>query len=167
MSNLTLYQISQDHRELAERLQDMDLDEQAIADTLEAESGLVEKSQAVAFVIRNLESFAEQVKAEADAMAERAKAVQKRADAVKGYLHTCMLNAGVSKIEHPQFTLSVAKNPASVVILDERQIPALYMRIPDIPEPVPDKKAIAAALKSGLEVPGAKLDSEKTSLRIK
>lgn len=166
MTSLTLYQISQEHRALADALQDMDLDAQTIADTLEAESGLVEKSQAVAFVIRNLEAFADQVKAEADAMADRAKRVRSRADAVKGYLHSCMTLAGVQKIEHPQFTLLIAKNPASVQILDDKQLPAKFMRQPEPPPPAPDKKAIKAAIEAGEEVPGAKL-TQGTSLRIK
>lgn len=166
MTALTLYQISHEHRALADALQDMDLDEQTIADTLEAESGLVDKSQSVAFVIRNLEAFADQVKAEADTMAERAKRVRNRADAVKKYLHECMTLAGVQKIEHPQFTLSIAKNPASVQILDDKQIPAKFMRQPEPPPPAPDKKAIKAAIDAGEEVPGAKL-TQGTSLRIK
>ena len=166
MSAMTLYQISQEHRALADALQDMDLDEATIADTLEAESSLVEKSQSVAFVIRNMETFAASVKAEADAMTERAKRVQKRADSIKAYLHSCMALAGVQKIEHPQFTLSIAKNPISVQILDDKQIPAKFMRQPEPPPPAPDKKAIKAAIEAGEEVPGAKL-AQSTSLRIK
>ncbi len=166
MSAMTLYQISQEHRALADALQDMDLDDQTIADTLDAESGLVEKSQSVAFVIRNMEALAAAVKAEADAMTERAKRVQKRADSIKVYLHSCMTLAGVQKIEHPQFTLSIAKNPAGVQILDEQQIPAQFMRQPEPPPPAPDKKSIKAAIEAGEEVPGAKL-TQSTSLRIK
>lgn len=166
MSALTLYTIAAEHRALADRLQDMDLDEATIADTLDAESGLVEKSQSVAFVIRNLETFADQVKAEADAMQDRAKRVKARAEAVKAYLHSCMAVAGVSKIEHPQFTLTIAKNPASVQVIDDKQIPAKYMRQPETPPAVPDKAAIKAAITAGEEVPGAKL-TQGTSLRIK
>lgn len=166
MTSLTLYTIAAEHRALADALQDMDLDEQTIADTLDAESGLVEKSQSVAFVIRNMEAFAAAVKAEADAMTERAKQAQKRADSIKAYLHSCMTLAGVQKIEHPQFTLSIAKNPASVQILDDKQIPAKFMRQPVPPPAAPDKKAIKAAIEAGEDVPGVKL-AQGTSLRIK
>lgn len=165
MTALTLYQISQEHRALADALQDMDLDEQTIADTLEAESGLVEKSQSVAFVIRNMETFADAVKAEADAMADRAKRIRNRADAVKRYLHQCMNLAGVQKIEHPQFTISIRKNPESVQIFEEGLLPPDYLR--EIPAKYePDKALIKAAIKDGHEVPGAKL-TRGESLQIK
>lgn len=156
MSALTLYEISHEHRALADKLQDMDLDEQTIIDTLQAESGLVEKSQSVAFVVRNLEAFADAIKAEADAMADRAKRVRNRADAVRKYLHTCMQIAGVQKIEHPQFTISVRKNPVSVQIDGVDLIPKDYMR--EIPAKYePDKKLIKQAIEDGFDVPGASL----------
>lgn len=165
MTALTLYQISQEHRALADALQNMDLDDQTISDTLEAESGLVEKSQSVAFVIRNMETFAAAVKAEADAMSERAKCVQKRADSVKAYLHNCMNLAGVQKIEHPQFTISIRKNPESVQIFEEGLLPPDYLR--EIPAKYePDKTLIKQAIKDGHDVPGAKLVRGE-SLQIK
>lgn len=165
MTALTLYQISQEHRALADALQDMDLDEQTIADTLEAESGLVEKSQAVAFVIRNMETFAAAVKTEAAAMADRAKRIEKRADSIKTYLHQCMNLAGVQKIEHPQFTISVRKNPVSVQIFEEGLLPPDYLR--EIPATyAPDKKLIKQAIEEGHDVPGAKL-TRTESLSIK
>lgn len=165
MTALTLFQISQEHRALADALQDMDLDEQTIADTLEAESGLVEKSQAVAFVIRNMETFADAIKAEADAMADRAKKVRNRADAVKKYLHQCMNLAGVQKIEHPQFTISVRKNPVSVQIFEEGLLPPDYLR--EIPAKYEaDKRLIKQAIEDGHDVPGAKL-TRTESLQIK
>lgn len=166
MTALTLYHVAAEHRALADYLQNMDLDEATISDTLEAESNLVEKSQSVAFVIRNLEAFADTVKAEADAMADRAKRVRNRADAVKKYLHQCMNLAGVQKIEHPQFTISIRKNPASVQIDGVDLIPAEFMCTPEPPPPAPDKKAIKAAIEAGKDVPGASLVRGE-SLQIK
>lgn len=154
--SLTLYTIAQEHRALADRLQDMDLDEQAVKDTLEGESMLVEKSQAVGFVIRNLDTFADTVEAEAKAMADRAKIVRARALRVKEYLHQCMAMAGVSKIEHPEFTISIKKNPASLQIDGIDMIPEDYMR--EIPTKFePDKSLIKKALQEGYVVPGASL----------
>lgn len=166
MTALTLFQIAQEHRALADQLQDMDLPAEVIADTLAAESSLVEKSQAVAFVIRNLESVADAIEDEAKRMADRAKAARNRADAIKRYLHEGMQMAGVQKIEHPQFTLAIRKNPASVQIDGVDLIPAEFMRQPEAPPPVPDKKAIAAFLKIGVEVPGASLvQTERLDIR--
>ena len=165
MTALTLYQISQEHRALADALQDMDLDEQTISDTLEAESALVEKSQAVAAVIKNLDAFADAIKAEADAMADRAKKVRNRAEAVKRYLHQCMQVAGVQKIEHPQFTISIRKNPESVDVFEEGLLPQDLLR--EIPaEYKPDRNLIKQALKDGFDVPGARLTrTERVEIR--
>ena len=49
-----------------------------------------------------------------------------------------------------------------VEILDEAQIPPEYLRTKT--ESAPDKKAIKAALESGLDVPGADLSFGKNAL---
>lgn len=68
-----------------------------------------------------------------------------------------MALAGVQKIDCPHFAIKVAADPPSVVIDDERQVPAEFIRQPEPPPPQPDKKAIAEALKAGQDIPGARL----------
>ena len=68
-----------------------------------------------------------------------------------------MAAAGVTKIECPDVTLSRRKNPASVEVFEEGLIPQAYMRTPTPPPPEPDRKAIIAALKEGIDVPGCRL----------
>lgn len=86
-----LYELAASHRALADKLNDLDLDDQTIADTLESESGdLMEKGTNVAKVFRNLESFAAQIKEAETHMAARRKAVEKRAESLKAYLKTNM-----------------------------------------------------------------------------
>lgn len=166
MSALTLYEISHEHKALADRLMDLDLDEAAIADTLEAESGLIEKAQSYGFVIRNLEAFEAAISAESNRLALRAKQASNRVAAIKKRLLDAMIYTGTQKVEHPQFTISVAKNPASVDVFDERQIPADYMTEPKPPEPKPNKTLIKKAIQDGFDVPGAKLVNG-VSLRIR
>ena len=60
--------------------------------------------------------------------------------------------------------LAVRDNPPSVVI--DGEVPAEFMRQPDPPPPVADKKAIGEALKAGREIPGAHL-SRGQRLEIK
>jgi hypothetical protein len=55
-----------------------------------------------------------------------------------------------------------------VSIFDEKQIPAEFMRTPEPkpPVPVPNKKAIAEAIKAGIDVPGAKIvKSDRLEIR--
>lgn len=135
-------------------------DAQAIADTIEAESyPLEEKAQRVAYAPKILDAEADAIEAAAKDMMARAAAKRKRADNIREYLKTCMEVAGVDKIECPQFAITIRKNPPSVDVWDEKQIPAKFMRsmAPIEPPDAPDKKAIAAAIKAGEDVPGAKL----------
>lgn len=162
---LTLYQVAAEYRDAANTLAELDLDEQTVADTLESMNGdLTLKSQNVAFVVRNLESAAEQITVAIEAMKARAEALQKRAERVREYLLQNMMMAGVQKIECPYFKLAVRENPPKVVVDDEKQIPASYMTDPVPPPPPPsrpDKKLIAQALKDGHDVPGCRLERGK------
>lgn len=168
MSNsLSLYQISAEFRAMVDHLMETQDDAQAIADTIEAEEYPLQiKAQNVAYAIRNLEASAAAIKQAEQEMAERRKRIEKRAEAIRDYLQNCMELAGVSKIDCPHFALSIAKNPPSVEIYEAALIPAGYMKTPEPPPPAPDKNAIKAAIKDGIEVPGARL-THGTSLRIK
>jgi hypothetical protein len=65
------------------------------------------------------------------------------------------------------YTLVAAKNPSSVEIVDDLSIPPEFL-LPPPPSPLrPDKSAIKKALKSGREVPGARLIEAKTRLEIR
>lgn len=160
-----LYELAASHRALADKLNDLDLDDQTIADTLESESGdLMEKGTNVAKVFRNLESFAAQIKEAETHMAARRKAVEKRAESLKAYLKTNMEIAGISKIESPWFVISIKQNPESVQIDDALFLPKDYMR--ETISYAPDKKMIAAAIKEGFSVPGASI-TRSTRIEIK
>jgi hypothetical protein len=97
-------------------------------------------------------------------MAKRRKALESRAASIRSYLLQNMVRAGVTKIECPLFKLAVRDNPPSVVI--DGEVPEEFMRQPEPPPPVADKKAIGEALKAGREIPGAHL-SRGQRLEIK
>lgn len=163
MSNLpSLYILSEEYRQAAEKLADLDLPAEVIADTLESIAGDLEsKAVNVAMFVRNLEATAEQIKAAELAMGTRRKAIETRAEQVRKYLKDGMINAGISKIECPLFRLSIKQNPPSVVIDSEQAILPEFMRRPEPPPPSPDKTAIKEALKNGVDVPGAYLTTSQ------
>lgn len=162
-----LYVLAEDYRNAAAKLADLDLPPEVVADTLEGLAGDIEvKATNVAMFVRNLESTAEQIKAAEAAMAARRKAIENRAAHVREYLLANMQRTGISKIECPYFRLAVRDNPPSVVIESAENIPTEFMRQPEPPPPAPDKKAIADAIKSGHDVPGAYL-SRTQRLEIK
>lgn len=162
-----LYELASEYKEVSDKLHDMQLDEITIADTLESIGGDLEtKCSNVAFVIRNMESLAEQIKQAEEQMATRRKAIDNRAANVKQYLLQNMERCGISKIESPYFKISIRNNPASVVVDDAGAIPCEFYRYPEAPPPSPDKKLIKTAIESGVDVPGVHLE-RGTSLSIK
>ena len=170
MNSLTLFQIAAEYRQTTDILMDTGVDEQTLTDTLDGERWPLElKAQNYGFVIRNLQATAASIKEAEDQMKARRQAIEKRAAALVEILKTGMEIARVQKLETPHFALTIKKNPPSVEVWDERQIPAEYMRTPappPPPEPVPDKAAIKEAIKEGKEVPGALL-AQGTRLEIK
>lgn len=158
----SLYLLTAEYQAAAERLNDLDLDAQTIADTLEGMAGAIElKAQNVAFVIRNMESMAEQIKAAEVAMAARRKAIENRAENVRKYLLDSMTATQISKIECPYFKMAIQQNPPALFIDDEESIPQSFWRDPDpVPPPIRyvDKAAVKAALKTGQIVPGAHIE---------
>jgi hypothetical protein len=156
-----LYQLVAEYRTAAERLSDLDLDAQTIADTLESLTGDLEvKAQNVAFMCRNLEVTSAAIKAHEAEQKARREAIDARADALRSYLQRCMEAAGIDKIEGPGVAIGFRKSSA-VVINEPGLIPAEFMRQPEPQAPTPDKKAIGDALKAGAEVPGAHIEHRR------
>lgn len=163
-NSLTLFQLSAEHRALAERLADDGLDEATIADTLDSEAGEIEaRAVNIVQIAQSFESLAEAIREQERRMAFRRGVLERRAARIRDYVRDAMQLAGIQKIDCPLFSVSVRENPPSVVVYDYEQLPMLYLREP---APVPDKVAIAAALKAGKDVPGAHLE-RTTSLRVK
>jgi hypothetical protein len=167
MGQLTLYDISNEYAEAAEKLADMDLPAEAVNDTLEGLRGdLDTKAKNVAMFCQNLETLANQIKEAETKMAHRRKVLENRAASIKAYIKTCMESAGITKIECPYFKMAIRQNPPRVVIDNMEAIPESLMRTPEPPPPEPDKKAIGELLKNGSSVTWAHLESG-TRLEIK
>jgi hypothetical protein len=153
-----LYELAATFRADAERLADLDLDPQTLADTLEGMGGELEvKAQNVVMFARNLEATAAAIKEAEGQMAARRKAIENRAAGLRSYVLTSMQVAGVQKIECPYFKLAIANNPPSVDIYEAALVPAKYFVQEPPPPPKLDKKAVAAAIKAGTEVPGIRM----------
>jgi hypothetical protein len=159
--NISLFELKQEYQLAAHKLQDMDLDEQTIADTLEAFAGDLEtKATNTVMVSRNMRATAAAIKEAEAGMAARRKAIEARADYLDKRVFDTMIETGISKIECPYFKLSIQDNPPAVEVFDSLQIPADYMReVPATSEP--DKMLIKKAIQDGFDVPGAKLKHGK------
>lgn len=148
-----LYEINRDLYRLYESSvnDDGEIDETAI-DAIEAlELERSEKIENIACLIKNLRSDADQIKAEADKLAKRAKAAQNRADSLKDYLE---LQLAGEKFKSPRVAISWGST-SSVRVEDESLIPAEYTVTETVVKV--DKNGIKAAIKAGEDVPGCQL----------
>ena len=167
MTYLTLYTIADQYLQDLQKLQDMDLDEQTFADTLESLSGDLEvKATNVAMFVRNLEASAESIKAAEKQMAERRKAIEAKAERIRNYLKDNMARTGITKIYCPYFALSLRNSPPAVEVINADEIPAQYFDIPEPPAPVLNKNRLKDDLKNGVIVEGARL-TQGSYLQIK
>jgi hypothetical protein len=158
MSSVSLYTLSAEYRAAADKLADLDVDAQTVADTLEGMAGeLQTKAANVVMVARGMEALAASIKQAEAEMAARRKALEKRAEWLREYVLGAMQHTGMTVIECPQFRLSVRSNPEAVDVFDAAQVPAAFMKQPEPPPAAPDKTAIKKALAAGQDVPGARL----------
>lgn len=153
-----LYQLVAQYREL-QQIDAEEIPEEVLRDTLEALGGeLTVKATNVAMLCQNLDTFAQNIDLAAKRMKDRAMRVQRRADQVRHYLQTMMEAAEITKIEAPEFTVAIRKNPAAVVIAPDAKVPDEFIVRPPAPAPYPDKTAIKNALKAGREIDGCRLE---------
>lgn len=138
----------------------------AVADTMKGIAGQFEdKAKALVCVVQNMDADLDAIETEIERLKARKKAIQNRQDDLKDWLRMNMEATGIKKIACPLFTITCAEGRETVAVYDEAAIPDEYMRVKtDI---APDKVAIAARLKAGEEVPGAKLERGQSSIRIK
>lgn len=119
-----------------------------------------EKIEGVGLWIKNLQAEAEAVKKEKDAMAERQRRLEKKAESLKDYLAYALQG---EKFSTPRIAMSWRKSE-SVLIPDEALLDDRFVNITMVKKP--DKKLIKDTLKAGREVPGAELVT-KQNLQIK
>ena len=167
MTNLALYTIADQYLIDMQKLQEMEIDEQTFADTLEGLSGELEiKAMNVAMFIRNLEASADAIKAAEKQMADRRKSIESKATRLREYLLDNMIRTNITKIDCPHFVLSVRKNPPAVDVFNQEMIPDDYFDIPEPPAPTLNKNRLKDDLKAGIEIDGARLTAGQ-SLSIK
>lgn len=151
------FELAAQYRQLAELLAERHDDPQLIADTLESLSGpLDEQLESLAKMVRNIEAAGDGVQKTIAHLEARHAALQRAAERGRQLILDLMQIAQRDRATTALFSLAIKKNPPHVVVEREADLPPAYLTCPEAPPPTPDKKAIAAALKAGLTVPGAR-----------
>lgn len=150
------FELAAQYRQLAELLAEQHDDEQVIADTLDSISGpLDERLENLAKMVRNVEAAATGVEQTIASLQARQAGLKRAAERGRRLILELMQTAQRERVTTALFALAVKRNPPQVVIDREAALPSTYLIHHAAPPPSPNKKAIAAALKSGVPVPGA------------
>ena len=148
MTGTALYHLAGEYQKLAERLSNMDLDAQTIADTIEG-TGLTEaiadKAMGVEMVARTMEMHVPAIDAEIERLAKLKKQRVAAAAGLREYLKANMIAAQIEKIDGPLFKIRLQNNPAAVDVFESATVPEKFWVQPDTPPKVIDKKAIKTA----------------------
>ncbi len=164
MSNLSLYNITSAFPMIMEQ-EEMN---QELKEELERELTVLlqEKSQNIIGYVRNMELTVEAMKTEEKRISEQRKGLENKIEKFKSYVKECMERNGFSKIDTGLGSLAIAKNPMSVEIENEDEIPGEFKQ--EIVTTKIDKTAIKKYFKeTGEIIPGTIIVDDRTSLRIK
>ena len=97
-------------------------------------------------------------------MKERLSRLEVRAEKKRELALDTMCEAGLRKIEQPDFTASARAGSPSILIIAEKEIPAAYW----LPQPPKlDRQALLLALKQGNQVAGTQLANPKQILSVR
>jgi len=160
MTTPSLFTLTNQYLQLADKLAAGDFDAETVADTIEA-SGLTDdiaqKAQNLEYVARSAETYLPAIDAEIARLTALKAHRVKVAQGLRDYLMNSMQRMQIERIECPMFAISIRSNPPSVDVFDQQQLPIDYMVSPERPPDRPDKALIKEALKAGHEIPGARL----------
>jgi hypothetical protein len=163
---MTLYELADDYAALIEAIENDELPEEAIADTLEAVAGEFEdKAESVAVVIKSIKAEADSIKAEEDVLKARREAKENKAKYLSGYLATNMERLNIKKIDKPRAVLSFRKSTA-LVVDDEQGFIKRHADLCRVESYKIPRKAVTDMLKAGKTVAGARLE-ERQNLQVK
>ena len=167
MSNLTLYNVTNKFVDLMNKAQDGELTEQEyneLGEELALE--LQNKGAGIIGYVQNEEALTEAIDVQIKRLQEFKKAKQNNLDNFKKYVKENMERLGITKLETELGVLSITKNPMSVEIENEEDVPKEFKQ--EIVTIKIDKTAIKKHFKeTGEIIAGVTIIDDKTSLRIK
>ena len=163
MSNL--YELTADWEQVFSMLEDPDIPEDAIWDSIEGIEAVMDvKAESMAKILKTMDGDVAKIDAEINRLQERKKSMKNRQNWFKSALENMMRTTGRLKFKTPLFSFHIQKNGGSApVILDPSvQVPAEWLKPGD-----PDTKKIREYLESGGVLGFASLGSRGESLRIR
>lgn len=167
MGNLSLYNITNKFVELMDKAQEGELTEEEynqLGEELAIQ--LQQKGSNIIGYTKNIELTINAMKEEEKRIADDRKSLESKLDKFKQYVKENMEKLGITKMDTELGTLSIAKNPLSVEIENEDEVPTEFKQ--EIVTVKIDKTKIKNNFKETGEIPeGVNIITTNTSLRIK
>ena len=162
----SLYELKDDYKQLEFLLEDGVFDQEAISEAMKSvEEQLAKKAEGYIMVSRNIEAKEVAIKSEIIRLKARMDSMKKGREAMLGRLKEAMETTDKKVLSSALFTMSLRKRPKSVTVLDQSLVPKAYIKT-SLPIESVDKKAVADAIKAGVEIDGVEYKSLGNNLKI-
>jgi Gp157 protein len=146
------------------RAQEPQIDEQALADTVEGLTDLHEIVQAIIRAALTDEALAGGLKCRIADMEDRLSRLQDRASKRRQIAKDVMLNLDLKKLTAPDFTASIREGIPSLMVINEDAVPKIYWT-PS--EPRLNRQYLTRDLKQGEEIAGVTLSNPEPVLSVR
>ena len=163
----TLYELTGEYLQLLQLLEDPEIEEQIVMDTLEGIDFELEiKAENYAKIIRELEANVEVIKTEQKRLSDKKAKLEANVKRLKDNLQDAMVATGKTKFKTDLFSFSIQKNGGALPVIVDVDTSALPDDLVIITEK-PDMKAIGEYLKTHPDSELAHYGERGESLRIK
>lgn len=163
----SLYELQGEYLQLLNMLEDPEVEEQIVLDTLEGIDYELEiKAENYAKIIKELEGTVEVIKTEQKRLSDKKSKLEANVKRLKDNLQEAMTATGKTKFKTDLFSFSIQKNGGAlpvIVDVDTAELPDELVQITE----KPDLKAIAKFLEEHPESKLAHYGERGESLRIK
>jgi hypothetical protein len=146
------------------RVEDPQIDEQTLADTVE---GLTELHEILSAIIRAAitdEALATGLKGRIADMQERLERLEERAAKRRQIAKDVMVELDLKKLAAPDFTASIRPGMPALMVIDEAAVPSIYW---EPREPRLNRQGLVADLKQGAEIAGVALSNPEPVLSVR
>lgn len=128
--SLNLYEMTNDLVELVGAEEIGDMEKAEIIETIE--DLIKNKAESIIAVVKNFESRIAATKTEEKRLADYRKGEEKKLERLQEYTLGCLERGNIKKLETNLGRISLRKKPASLVILDENQVPDIYKTVKEV-----------------------------------
>lgn len=149
---MLLYELSEIETQILEQLESEEGIDKTLYESLKLDEE--EKIVSCAKVYRQILSDVQVCEDEKRRLSERKKKLENSAERLKGLMFYGMKMTDVKKIHRSEFDISIKKNPPSLQIAPDAQIPDEYYKAQ---APVLDKAMLKDDIKNGLKIDGISL----------